>query len=94
MSSAQTISIEDVTKTYGNFKAVDGMSASVERGGVWALLGPNGCGKTTLLKCMIGLIHFEGDIFIHGHDIREEGVEARKQIGYVPQRPTVMIILL
>lgn len=89
MSSAQTISVENVTKTYGNFKAVDGMNASVERGGVWALLGPNGCGKTTLLKCMTGLIHYEGDIFIHGHDIREEGVEARKNIGYVPQRPTV-----
>ncbi len=89
MSSAQTISVENVTKTYGNFKAVDGMNASVERGGVWALLGPNGCGKTTLLKCMTGLIHYEGDIFIHGHDIREEGVAARKKIGYVPQRPTV-----
>ena len=55
MSTNIIVDAIDVTKQYGDFKALEGLSLQVERGGVWALLGPNGAGKTTFLKCLLGL---------------------------------------
>jgi len=84
-----SISATNVTKTYGEFKAVDDLSLQVEKGGVWALLGPNGAGKTTFLKCILGLREFSGSITIEGHDIVKDPKKAKMQIGYVPQHPTL-----
>lgn len=84
-----SISATNVTKTYGEFKAVDDLSLQVEKGGVWALLGPNGAGKTTFLKCILGLREFSGSITIEGHDIVKNPKKAKMQIGYVPQHPTL-----
>jgi len=84
-----SISATNVTKTYGQFKAVDDLSLQVEKGGVWALLGPNGAGKTTFLKCILGLREFSGSITIEGYDIVKDPKKAKMQIGYVPQHPTL-----
>ena len=84
-----SISATNVTKTYGEFKAIDDLSLQVEKGGVWALLGPNGAGKTTFLKCILGLREFSGSITIEGHDIVKNPKKAKMQIGYVPQHPTL-----
>jgi len=84
-----SISATNVTKTYGEFKAIDDLSLQVEKGGVWALLGPNGAGKTTFLKCILGLREFSGSITIEGHDIVKDPKKAKMQIGYVPQHPTL-----
>ena len=84
-----SISATNVTKTYGEFKAVDDLSLQVEKGGVWALLGPNGAGKTTFLKCILGLREFSGSITIEGYDIVKNPKKAKMQIGYVPQHPTL-----
>jgi len=84
-----SISATNVTKTYGEFKAVDDLSLQVEKGGVWALLGPNGAGKTTFLKCILGLREFSGSITIEGYDIVKDPKKAKMQIGYVPQHPTL-----
>ena len=62
MSTNIIIDAIDVTKQYGDFKALEGLSLQVERGGVWALLGPNGAGKTTFLKCLLGLKQFTGAV--------------------------------
>jgi len=84
-----SISATNVTKTYGEFKAIDDLSLQVEKGGVWALLGPNGAGKTTFLKCILGLREFSGSITIEGYDIVKDPKKAKMQIGYVPQHPTL-----
>ena len=89
MSTNIIVDAIDVTKAYGDFKALEGLSLQVERGGVWALLGPNGAGKTTFLKCLLGLKQFTGQIKIDGYDIQKDPKKAKYQIGYVPQHPTL-----
>ena len=89
MSTNIIVDAIDVTKQYGDFKALEGLSLQVERGGVWALLGPNGAGKTTFLKCLLGLKQFTGQIKIDGYDIQKDPKKAKYQIGYVPQHPTL-----
>ena len=89
MSTNIIIDAVNITKQYGDFKALDDLSLQVERGGVWALLGPNGAGKTTFLKCLLGLKEFSGDIKIDGYDIHKDPKKAKFQIGYVPQHPSL-----
>ena len=84
-----SINATNVTKTYGDFKAIDDLSLQVEKGGVWALLGPNGAGKTTFLKCILGLREFSGNFTIEGYDIVKNPKKAKMQIGYVPQHPSL-----
>ena len=84
-----SINATNVTKAYGDFKAIDDLSLQVDKGGVWALLGPNGAGKTTFLKCILGLREFSGNITIEGYDIVKDPKKAKMQIGYVPQHPTL-----
>ena len=66
---------------------LDGMSFRVARGEAVALVGPNGSGKTSVLRCLLGLVPFEGRAAIGGHDAVREPVKARTLIGYLPQRP-------
>lgn len=77
--------VQNVVKRYGAAAALDGISFDVEPGQAVALWGANGAGKTTLLKATLGLIHFDGDISVQGHDIKRDGKAARRAIGYVPQ---------
>ena len=89
MSTNIIVDAVNVTKQYGDFKALDNLSLQVERGGVWALLGPNGAGKTTFLKCLLGLKEFSGEIKIDGYNIQKDPKKAKNQIGYVPQHPSL-----
>ena len=89
MSTNIIVDAVNVTKQYGDFKALDNLSLQVERGGVWALLGPNGAGKTTFLKCLLGLKEFSGEIKIDGYNIKKDPKKAKNQIGYVPQHPSL-----
>ena len=89
MSTNIIIDAVNITKQYGDFKALDDLSLQVERGGVWALLGPNGAGKTTFLKCLLGLKEFSGEIEIDGYNIQKDPKKAKYQIGYVPQHPSL-----
>jgi ABC-type multidrug transport system ATPase subunit len=79
------ISIQNVTKRYGAFTALDHLSFDAPAGRALALWGPNGAGKTTLIKCLLGLIPFEGSIRVNGFDVQRQGRQARAAIGYVPQ---------
>ncbi len=82
------IEIEDLTKTYEGFKAVDGLSLRVERGEILGLVGPNGAGKTTSLRCLAGIIPpTAGRIAICGFDLDEHPVEARQRLAFVPDEP-------
>jgi len=80
------IIVENLTKHFGDLKAVDHISFSVHRGDVFALLGPNGAGKTTTIKMLITLLKpTSGDGIIAGHNFVAHPAEVRRSIGYVPQ---------
>jgi ABC-2 type transport system ATP-binding protein len=82
--------IEDVVKTYGAIRAVDGVSLKALPGEFVALLGPNGAGKTTLFQLMSGLfVPDSGRVEIMGHDMRRDPVPALALLGIVFQQPTL-----
>lgn len=81
------IHVERLTKRFGNFTAVDGISFTVREGEVFAFLGPNGSGKTTTLKSIIGLnVPTAGRILINGLDAHEHPKVTRQLMSYLPQR--------
>ncbi|MCL6552168.1 MAG: ABC transporter ATP-binding protein [Firmicutes bacterium] len=81
------IEIVGLRKRFGATLALDGITASVGAGEFVVLLGPNGAGKTTLLRCLLGLLTFDGTVRLGGVDVARHGREARRLVGYVPQRP-------
>ena len=82
------IEIKNVTKKYGNKKAVDNVSFNVNDGDIFAFIGHNGAGKTTLIKAIVGIHDFdEGDILIDGMSIKEKSVECKKLMAFVPDNP-------
>ncbi len=81
------ITVEHLTKKFGKFTAVSDVSFEVKGGEVFAFLGPNGSGKTTTLKSIIGLnIPTSGTIHVHGFDVRSHSKEAKRHMSYLPQR--------
>ena len=82
------IEIKNVTKKYGNKKAVNNISFTVNDGDIFAFIGHNGAGKTTLIKSIVGIHDFdEGDILIDGMSIKDKPVECKKLMAYVPDNP-------
>lgn len=82
-----TIQVSNLTKKFKDFFAVNDVSFEIERGETFALLGPNGSGKTTTLKCMVGLsLPTSGNISIEGFDIQRNGREAKRLMSFLPQR--------
>ena len=80
--------IENLTKTYGDKKAVDDLSLHIQRGEIYGFIGHNGAGKTTTLKCVVGILGFEqGEIFINVSSVKASPVECKKQIAYIPDNP-------
>jgi ABC-2 type transport system ATP-binding protein len=83
------IEVENITKKFGDFTAVDGVSFSVEHGEIFALLGPNGAGKSTLIRILTTLNHpTSGADRINGHDVMKEADAVRRLIGVIPQAMT------
>ena len=81
-----TIEIIDISKVYGNQKALDNVNLSIHKGEVVGLLGPNGAGKSTLMKIITSFIPpTSGTVFINGIDVQEESVKTREFIGYLPE---------
>ena len=82
------IEIKNVTKKYGNKKALDGISFDVGDGEIFAFIGHNGAGKTTLIKAIMGIHDFdEGDIIINGKSIKVNDIECKKEMAFVPDNP-------
>ncbi|HVJ25145.1 MAG TPA: ATP-binding cassette domain-containing protein [Burkholderiales bacterium] len=80
------IRIENLVKTFGPKRAVDGVSFSVERGEVLGFLGPNGAGKSTTMRMVTGFMPpSAGRVTIGGHDVAESPLEAKRLIGYLPE---------
>lgn len=81
------IQVEHLSKRYGKFLAVDEVSFRVNEGEVFAFLGPNGSGKTTTMKTIVGLnVPSSGRVLINGLDVREQPKAARRLLSYLPQR--------
>lgn len=81
------IQVTNLTKKFKDFIAVNDVSFEVERGETFALLGPNGSGKTTTMKCMVGLsLPTSGNISIEGFDVLRNGREAKRLMSFLPQR--------
>ncbi len=83
------IEIENLTKKYGDLKAVDELTFNVKKGIVFGFLGPNGAGKTTTILSMLGLILPDnGSIKILGHDVFREPIKVKEKIGFLPENAT------
>src|SRR5215470_16661148 len=76
---------EHLTKDYGRFRALDDLQLEVTAGEVFGLLGPNGSGKTTALRLLLGFLRpTAGRASIAGHDCWRDSVAARRQVAYLP----------
>ena len=82
------IRVNNVVKTFGDFRALDGVNLHVRDGAIYGLVGPNGAGKSTTMNMITGYIaSTEGTVTIDGHDILDEPEQAKKCIGYLPEMP-------
>lgn len=80
--------IENLTKCYGEKKAVDNVSLHIKAGEIYGFIGHNGAGKTTTLKACVGILDFdEGEIFIDGVSVKENPLKCKKKIAYIPDNP-------
>jgi ABC-2 type transport system ATP-binding protein len=80
------IRIENLVKTFGAKRAVDGVSFAVERGEVLGFLGPNGAGKSTTMRMVTGFMPpTSGRVTIGGHDVAESPIAAKRLVGYLPE---------
>lgn len=74
------IQIENLVKRYGNLVAVDHLDLEIRKGEIFGLLGPNGCGKTTTMNCMLALLKYDkGSIKIFGEEMQPDSYDIKKQ---------------
>ena len=82
----ESIKVENITKLYGNIRAVDNVSFSAKKGEIIALLGPNGAGKSTLMNMITGfLAPTDGKIYVDGLDIAQFSEKSKEKIGFLPE---------
>lgn len=83
----EKIRIENVTKKFGSYAALDGISLSFEKGKIHGMIGRNGSGKTVLFKCICGFLRVDdGAVFVDGKQIGKE-IEAPESIGAIIETP-------
>ena len=81
-----SIVIENLTKSYGSQKALDGVSLEIKSGQITGLLGPNGAGKSTLMKIITGsVIPDAGSVIVNGVDVLKEPLKVQRVLGYLPE---------
>ena len=84
------LNIRNLTKSYGNVKAVDDLTLEIRPGEICGFIGHNGAGKTTTIKCICGILPFEkGDIQVNGISVREDPLTCKKNISYIPDNPDI-----
>jgi ABC-2 type transport system ATP-binding protein len=89
-SDRAAISIDGLTKDYGDVRAVDGLTLTIPEAEVFGLLGPNGSGKTTTINCLTGLLKPNaGTVAVEGYDVQTQVREARGVMGVSPQETAV-----
>src|SRR5262245_23681648 len=76
---------DQLTKDYGSFRALEGLSLQIGKGEVFGLLGPNGSGKSTTIRLLLGMIRpTKGKAIIDGFDCWEQSLEVRRRVAYLP----------
>lgn len=85
------LNVSHLTKKYNHFVANNNMSFMVSEGEIAVLAGPNGAGKSTAIKCIAGLLRFEGEIEICGYN--NKSIEAKRILGYIPEIPAPFELL-
>ena len=86
------ITVEHLTKCYGDFLAVDDLSFEIDEGHVYGFLGPNGAGKSTTMNIMTGCLSATGGrVSIDGYDIFDAPGEAKRRMGYLPEQPPLYL---
>ena len=84
------IRLENLTKRYGKFVAVNNIELHVPRGQLFGFLGPNGAGKTTTLRMIAGILQpTEGRVWIGGDDLIDSPMVAKARLGFIPDRPFI-----
>ena len=82
------LEIQHLTKTYGDKKAVDDLSLTINAGEIYGFIGHNGAGKTTTLKSVVGILKFDsGEIKVNGISVKDDPVAVKRQIAYIPDNP-------
>ncbi len=80
--------IENLSKSYGEKKAVDNVSLHIQKGEIYGFIGHNGAGKTTTIKAVCGILGFEkGEIYVDGVSVKKDALACKKQIAYIPDNP-------
>ena len=88
------IKVRNLTKKYGDFKAVDDISFDINDGEIIGFIGANGAGKSTTIKMMTGIIQpNNGDVEFNGKSIVYDSLEAKQQFGYIPDSPDMFLRL-
>ena len=84
------LKVENLTKKFSSHLVVDKVNFEIKPGEIFALIGPNGSGKTTIIKIIAGLLQpTAGKVTVDGFDVAEEPIKAKAQIGYIPDEPSV-----
>lgn len=92
MSRRKYFEVQNVSAGYGNKEIIHEINFGVEPNTLTALIGPNGCGKTTLLKSIVNLIDYRGKCLLHGEDLKELSVrKLARKISYIPQRSGIHV---
>ena len=82
------LEIKNLTKTYGNVKAVDDLTLTIADGDIFGFIGHNGAGKTTTIKAVVGVHDFDkGEILINGTSVKSDPIACKKQTAYIPDNP-------
>jgi ABC-2 type transport system ATP-binding protein len=81
-----SIAVENITKFYGEQKALDAVNFEVKKGEIVGFLGPNGAGKSTLMKILTTYLSAsEGNAKVNGFDVKENALDVQKSVGYLPE---------
>lgn len=84
------LKVENLTKKFNSHLVVDKVNFEIKLGEIFALIGPNGSGKTTIIKIIAGLLQpTAGKVTVDGFDVAKEPIKAKAQIGYIPDEPSV-----
>ena len=82
------LKIENLTKVYGNKKAVDHLTLHIQPGEIYGFIGHNGAGKTTTIRSCCGILQFdEGEIYIDGVSMKKDPLACKRKLAYIPDNP-------
>lgn len=82
------LQIKNLTKTYrGGKTAINKVNLEIQDGEIFGFIGHNGAGKTTTIKCLVGILEYDGDIFFDDKNIKENEIEFKRKVAYIPDNP-------